>query len=121
MRLITWPEEPEAGPWRAVPFAELVADLRTRWCAGQARADIAVDGRSAGGKSTLTARLAVALDSEMVHADDVAWWHDFFDWDDLMVGGVLKPYLAGAALTFRPPAWQERAATARSPSRTAAP
>jgi hypothetical protein len=107
MRLTTHPEEPEAGPWRAVPFAELVAELRTR-CAGQARAVIAVDGRSAGGKSTLTARLAVALGAEVVHTDDVAWWHDFFDWDDLMVGGVLEPYLAGAAVAFRPPAWEER-------------
>lgn len=107
MRLTTYPEEPEAGPWRVTPFAELVAELRTR-CAGQVRAVIGVDGRSAGGKSTLTARLAQALDAEVVHTDDVAWWHDFFDWDDLMIAGVMEPYLAGDAVAFRPPAWEER-------------
>lgn len=107
MRLTTHPAEPEAGPWRAVPFPELVAELRTR-CADRARAVIAVDGRSAGGKSTLTAQLAAALGAHVVHTDDVAWWHDFFDWDDLLIGGVLEPYLAGDAVAFRPPAWQER-------------
>lgn len=107
MRLTTLPEEPEAGPWRAVRLAELVAELRTR-CANRARAVIAVDGRSAGGKSTLTVRLAAALGAQVVHTDDVAWWHDFFTWDDLLIGGVLEPYLTGDAVAFRPPAWQER-------------
>lgn len=107
MRLTTFPEEPEARPWRAVPFSELVAELRTR-CGGEARIVIAVDGRSAGGKSTLTTRLAAALGAQVVHTDDVAWWHDFFAWDDLLIGGVLEPYLAGEAVAFRPPAWQER-------------
>ena len=107
MRVTTYPEEPEAGPWRTVPFSELVAELRT-CCADRPRAVIAVDGRSAGGKSTLTTQLAAALGAQAVHTDDVAWWHDFFAWDDLLIGGVLEPYLAGDAVAFRPPAWQER-------------
>lgn len=107
MRLRTHPVEPEAGPWRTVSFPELLADLRTR-CVGQARAAIAIDGRSAGGKSTLAARLAAGGGAEVVHTDDVAWWHDFFDWDDLLIDGVLEPYLAGDAVNFRPPAWDVR-------------
>ncbi|MGB7981335.1 MAG: hypothetical protein WCF36_11160 [Candidatus Nanopelagicales bacterium] len=103
----THPVEPEAGPWQAVPLPELLADLRAR-CVGQARAVVAIDGRSAGGKSTLAARLAAALGAEVVHTDDVAWWHDFFDWDVLLIDGVLEPYLAGDAVGFRPPAWEAR-------------
>lgn len=107
MRLTTHPEEPEAGPWHSVAFPDLLADLRAR-CAGRPRAVVAVDGRSSGGKSTLATRLAVPLGAEVVHTDDVAWWHDFFAWDDLLISGVLEPYLAGDAVDFRPPAWEER-------------
>lgn len=77
-------------------------------CAGQARAVVAIDGRSAGGKSTLAARLAEGLGAAVVHTDDVAWWHDFFACDDLLIRGVLEPYVAGDAAHFRPPAWEER-------------
>lgn len=31
-----------------------------------------------------------------------------FDWSDLLVDGVLSQFRAGAAVRYRPPAWDER-------------
>jgi uridine kinase len=46
--------------------------------------------------------------SYVVHTDDVAWWHSFFDWVDLMRSGVLQPLHRGEAVAFTPPAWADR-------------
>lgn len=70
---------------------------------------VAVDGRSAGGKTTFAAGLAAAVPAAVVvHTDDVAWHHSFFGWTDLLVDGVLEPFLAGHDVAYRPPAWDER-------------
>jgi len=70
---------------------------------------IAVDGRSASGKSTLAAVLSSAVPgSVVVRTDDVAWHHSFFDWADLLRDGVLIPARAGREVRFRPPAWAQR-------------
>jgi hypothetical protein len=43
-----------------------------------------------------------------VHTDDVAWYHDFFDWADLLADGVLTPWRDGRDVAYRPPAWDAR-------------
>lgn len=100
------PEEPAAGPWQVVPVDELVRlaidDQRSHdrpWI-------LAVDGRSGSGKTTLANLLhrAVAL-SAVVHTDDIAWHHSFFEWSDLLVEGILKPLGQGDAVCYRPPGW----------------
>jgi uridine kinase len=69
---------------------------------------IAVDGRGGAGKSTLVERLrAVVPSSGVVHTDDVAWNHAYFDWGDLLVEHVLRPLHRGEAVEFRPRAWVE--------------
>jgi len=94
--------EPDCGPWRAVAVTELYAAL------GRPRV-LAVDGRSGSGKSTLVARLAATVPSTaVVHTDDVAWHHDFFDWADLLLDGVLVPWRAGRDVAYRPPPWDAR-------------
>jgi len=94
--------EPDCGPWRAVAVADLYAAL------GRPRV-LAVDGRSGSGKSTLVARLAATVpDTAVVHTDDVAWHHDFFDWADLLLDGVLVPWRAGRDVAYRPPPWEVR-------------
>jgi hypothetical protein len=104
------PGEPEAGPWRVAPldeFARAVTDAAGT-PAGRPRI-VAVDGRGGGGKSTLAGRLARILpDTAVVHSDDVAWFHSVFDWDDLMITGVLTPLHAGEAVHYQPPAWPGR-------------
>lgn len=103
------PEEPAAGPWRAVDLDRLAADL----VAGAEDAPgrpwvIAVDGRSGAGKSTLADRLAAALaPSAVVHTDDLAWHEPLFGWGHLLADDVLAPLHAGRAVSFQPPAWPE--------------
>ena len=95
------------GPWRRVPLADFAAALPRP--SGRRPTVVAVDGRSAGGKTTLATRLAAALpDAALVHTDDVAWWHGFFDWADLLRTGILEPLHRGEAVAFTPPAWTAR-------------
>lgn len=101
--------EPELGPWRAVPLPEFIDLLAGCLPAVDRPAVVAVDGRSASGKSTLASQLQAKLpDAVVVHTDDVAWYQSFFGWDQLLVEGVLEPAQAGLAVSFRPPAWDER-------------
>jgi hypothetical protein len=103
------PGEPAAGPWRAVPVAELVGFLlyAAGTPSGRPRV-VAVDGRSAGGKTALATRVATAVRaSTVVHTDDIAWNHSFFGWGDLLAEGVLGPVHRGRPVTYRPPAWDE--------------
>ena len=69
----------------------------------------AVDGRQGSGKTTIADRLAALVPgSIIVHSDDVAWWESFFDWGQLMISGILEPLRRGAAIDYRPPAWDAR-------------
>ncbi|GAB7190344.1 hypothetical protein NUM3379_10500 [Kineococcus sp. NUM-3379] len=103
--------EPEAGPWQVHALTDLAAWLLAVVGEPAGRpAVVAVDGRSANGKSTFAARLAAAVPgSTVVHTDDIAWYVSFFGWEDLLVDGVLVPVHRGEAVAFRPPAWDERA------------
>jgi hypothetical protein len=52
------------------------------------------------------ARIVAAVPgAAVVHTDDIAWYHDFFDWSELMTRGVLRPLRKGGAVHFRPPEW----------------
>ena len=67
--------EPPAGPWRVEPLTGLVSRLLPPApppAPRRARV-IAVDGRSASGKTTLAERIAgTAPHSTVVHTDDIA-------------------------------------------------
>jgi hypothetical protein len=94
--------EPVAGSWRAVSVAQVLDLLgRPRF--------LAVDGRSGGGKTTVADRLAAAVPgATVVRTDDVAWYHAFFDWADLLRDGVLEPLRGGESVAYRPLAWDRR-------------
>lgn len=101
--------EPPAGPWTTVPIASVVDHLTAGRTPGRPHV-VAVDGRSAAGKTTFTDRLTRAVPaSAVVHADDVAWWEPYFTWAPLLRDHVLAPLRAGEAVDFRPPAWGARA------------
>jgi hypothetical protein len=104
------PGEPAAGPWRVEPVEELVRLVMSVAGdpAGRPRV-VAVDGRQGGGKTTLAELLRDDVPgAQLVHTDDVAWFHGFFSWAPLMIDGVLSPLRRGRPVRYRPPAWDER-------------
>src|SRR4051794_31441120 len=98
MRSAPGSPEPMIECWRAVGIADLAASLP-----GPATGVrlVAVDGRSAGGKSTLADRLQAAIPaSAVVHTDDIAWNHSIFDWVNAMTDGILQPLRRGEAVHY---------------------
>ncbi len=109
--MITTPTvEPVAAPWQARALGELLGEVQAATAPTAGRPLIlAVDGRSASGKTTIAARLgALVPGAAVVHSDDVAWWESFFGWDHLMASGILEPLHRGEAVDYRPPAWEAR-------------
>jgi hypothetical protein len=94
--------------WRELPLADLAR--RIEELAGAARpAVIGLNGHSSSGKTTLSHQLAATLPAGAVlHTDDLAWHQGVFNWDSLLINDVLPVVRAGAALSFRPPAWVVR-------------
>lgn len=94
--------------WRELPLADLVR--RIEELAGDARpAVIGLNGHSSSGKTTLGHQLAATLaGGAVLHTDDLAWHQGVFNWDSLLINDVLPVVRAGAALSFRPPAWVVR-------------
>jgi cytidylate kinase len=68
---------------------------------------IAIDGRSGSGKTTFANRLSSALNASVVHTDDVAWHHSFFDWWSLMIEHILEPFRAGKNIDWTPESWKQ--------------
>jgi hypothetical protein len=110
------PGEPAAGPWRVRSVSDLLVDLGVPSGdpgagpppAGPPRV-VAIDGRGGAGKTTLARRLRARVPaSAVVHTDDVAWHHGFFDWADLLRDGVLTPLKAARPVAYRPAAWEAR-------------
>ena len=102
-------DEPTFTDWTETTYAEVLTRLRAdRGHTGIVL--VGVDGRSGSGKSTFAANLArAAAHVAVVHTDDIAWNHSFFDWHDLLVDGVLSRLRReGPPLAFRPPAWDVR-------------
>jgi uridine kinase len=105
------PEEPDLGPWQSVPAADVIAAL-LRMRPPRRPVVLAVDGRSAAGKSTTAGALHAAANdvgerAVLLHTDDIAWRQARFDWDHLLVDHVLAPSRSGDAVRWRPPAWTE--------------
>ncbi len=97
------------GPWTATTPVGVIARLEVATPAEGTVGVLAVDGRSGSGKTTAAGRLASAIDScAIVHTDDIAWHHSFFDWTDLLIEHVLLPVGRGEAVDYRPTAWRER-------------
>ncbi len=66
---------------------------------------IAIDGRSGSGKTTFSNQLSSTLNATVVHTDDVAWHHSFFDWYPLLIEHILEPFQAGQSVDWKPEIW----------------
>lgn len=107
--ITTPPQEPAAGPWRAISEDDFARVVREGAPASAARPWIvAIDGRSASGKSTLAERLTrLTRRSAIVHTDDIAWNEPLFAWGTLLSEHVLGPLRRGEGVRFSPPAWAQ--------------
>lgn len=114
--------EPEFRGDRRVALRTLVDELVGALDLDSGPYLLAIDGRSSNGKSTLAARMArVTPGAEVVHTDDLAWWHSRFGWEDLLVAGVIEPLRRGEDVSYRPPAWEARGRMGRVAVNAAAP
>ena len=98
--------EPATTNWQVVTTSGLVETVTAAIGepVGRPRV-IAVDGRGAAGKSTLTQALAAALPrATVVHTDDIAWHEPFFGWGHLLAE-LLTAVHGGRGAALRPPAW----------------
>ncbi len=104
------PGEPRVEQWKVIQIDELAERLfSVNSRDTQTPRIIAVDGRSGGGKSTLASLLQKRLaHSVIIHTDDVAWYHSYFGWSDLLIDGVLRPVRIHQSVDYRPPAWESR-------------
>jgi hypothetical protein len=101
------PGEVQATGWRVAQLSDVVRRLCAAEVTGRPLL-VAIDGRGGAGKSTLAERLrTIVAASAVVHTDDIAWHHAYFDWADLIAENVLRPLHRGEAVEFRPPAWAE--------------
>jgi uridine kinase len=102
------PGERSAAPWQVMPIRDFVDFVLNVGDTAHFRPWIlAVDGRSGSGKSTTADLLHRSVpDSMVVHTDDIAWHHSFFDWSDLLIEGVLKPLQGGKDVHYQPPGWR---------------
>lgn len=107
--------EPPVTDWESVDNDRLLSTVLDISGYGDTRL-VMVDGRSGAGKSTLAARLAQLMGAAVVHTDDLAWEHDMFDWDQLLVENIIEPWRAGVPVTYIPPGWHAHHRTA--PHRT---
>ncbi len=121
--MILLPEEPHFEPWQVTSLRAFVGLIQAE-LPGDRPGVVAIDGRSANGKSTLAARLSREVTgSVVVHTDDVpasAAWPgrdiyspstnaapSFFDWAERVRETVLKPARAGNTVKYRPPSWTD--------------
>jgi uridine kinase len=90
------------------PRVETFSDLAAKILKLETPTILAIDGRSASGKTTFANRLSSALNAPLIHSDDVAWHHSFFDWWPLMLEQIIVPFRAGQAVDWKPEAWTAR-------------
>ncbi|MDA2893290.1 hypothetical protein PDG61_20405 [Mycolicibacterium sp. BiH015] len=71
---------------------------------------VAIDGVSGSGKTQLAAGLAGHdPHTSVIHMDDIAWNHTFFDWRHLLIDGLLEPLHDGLLpVSYQPQGWRHR-------------
>ena len=94
--------------WQVRSYFDVWTELLERAPRGRPLV-VGIDGHSGSGKTTLADALAsVEPHTAVIHTDDVAWQHSFFDWNDLVIEHLLQPIHQGhVPVSYRPPGWIE--------------
>jgi uridine kinase len=97
------------GEWTSVGAARFLDILVARTNAN-APVIVGVNGHSRSGKTTLAQALARSGEGiAVIHTDDIAWHHSFFDWSDVLIDELLQPLRrSGPPQSFIPTPWTER-------------
>jgi energy-coupling factor transporter ATP-binding protein EcfA2 len=98
--------DPTGLRWHIRSYFDVWTDLLE--CAPQGRPlVIGIDGHSGCGKTTLANGLAaIEPHTAVIHTDDVAWHHSYFEWEELLIEHLLRPlHQGGPPVSFRPPGW----------------
>lgn len=91
----------EINGWSETTWSGLAAQI-----SGHApRPLILVDGAAGSGKTTLASRLVDILEGNLVHTDDVSWCADPIHWDEEMLDGIIRPWMGGTNVSYRPKGW----------------
>jgi cytidylate kinase len=92
------------SPWETTDIDTVAAQVSEK--VGTGRSLVIVDGQAGSGKSTFGKNLANHIDgSAYVAVDDISWWLHWIHWAPEALDGVIKPWLAGEDVDFRPPGW----------------
>jgi energy-coupling factor transporter ATP-binding protein EcfA2 len=107
---VAYPDiDPTGVQWQPRTYFDVLDELLAT-NTGEEPTVIAIDGHSGSGKTALAQGLA-ALEphAAVIHTDDLAWHHSFFEWGDLLVHHLLIPLREGRApIILRPDAWIRR-------------
>jgi hypothetical protein len=88
--------EPAADPWVVASIDKVAAELLSRGGDTAWIPVVADDGRSGSGKSTTAQRQAAAVPApRLLHTDDIACHHWFFDCAPTVRDSVLQPLRQG--------------------------
>lgn len=96
--------------WTVRSYADVWDELRRSGDRGGRTLVIGIDGHSGSGKTTLARGLAALEPSTaLLHTDDLAWHHSFFDWGEQLIEHLLVPLREGRTpVSYRPEAWVRR-------------
>ncbi|MBP1823068.1 hypothetical protein J3E61_006704 [Mycobacterium sp. OAE908] len=98
--------DPTGLRWHIRSYFDVWTDLLERSPHGRPIV-IGIDGHSGCGKTTLANGLAaVEPHTDVIHTDDVASHHSFFEWAEPLIEYLLKPlHQNGLPISYRPPGW----------------
>lgn len=84
---------------------ESLSDLAQQIANTASKPLILIDGSAGSGKTTLAVKLAEILTANLVSTDEVSWCADPVQWDGEMLMGIVKPWLNGEDVSYRPTGW----------------
>lgn len=93
----------EINSWTNQSLAELAQKIAN----SMSKPLILIDGSAGSGKTTLAAKLAEILDANLVSTDDISWCADPIRWDGEMLDNIIKPWINGVNVSYRPSGWKK--------------